>query len=256
MDRLLIVPAAGRGSRLGADQPKALVPLAGQTMLEHVIARHAPFSSHTAVVIAPSAAADFDRFLASRSAGAVSRLGGPIETVVQQSPTGMLDAILTAGAVVRRLRPRRICITWCDQVAISGATAAALASRAADPRAAPLILPTVRRPEPYIHFDRDERQRIVAVRQRREGDAMPEIGESDVGLFDLSLDAYLFELGRYAAELSPSATTGERNFLPFIPWLDRRHPVETLPVADAFESIGVNTPEEHAAMEQRLQRPS
>ncbi len=248
MDRLLIVPAAGRGSRLGSDRPKALVPIAGRAMLEHVIARHAPFSSHTAVVIAPSAAAEFDRFVAGRP--------DAIETVVQHSPTGMLDAILTASPVVRRLRPRRICITWCDQVAISGATAAALASRAADPHAAPLILPTVRRPDPYIHFERDERQRIVAVRQRREGDAMPEVGESDVGLFDLSLDAYLSELRRYAEELSPSATTGERNFLPFIPWLDSRNPVETLPVADAFESIGVNTPEEQAGMEQRLRRPS
>ena len=52
------------------------------------------------------------------------------------------------------------------------------------------ILPTSRQAPPYIHLDRDPDGRITAIRQRREGDEMPAIGESDMGLFSLSPDAY------------------------------------------------------------------
>src|SRR4051794_28914828 len=50
-----ILVAAGSGERLGADVPKAFVPIAGRTLLERAAAR---FAAHpaidTVVVVAPS----------------------------------------------------------------------------------------------------------------------------------------------------------------------------------------------------------
>ena len=85
-----------------------------------------------------------------------------------------------------------------------------------------MTLPVVTRDLPYIHFDRDEQQRIVRVRQRREGDVMPERGESDMGLFSLSSRVAFDELQRFAATATSEGGTGERNFLPFIPWMAQR----------------------------------
>jgi hypothetical protein len=118
--------------------------------------------------------------------------------------------------------------------------------------AAALVFPTLEVERPYIHFDRDEGGRIVGVRQRREGDRMPDRGETDMGLFDLSRDAYQRDLAAFANEAPASSGTGERNFLPFIPWLAARSAVETIPGSEGIETIGINTPEELAAVEAHL----
>lgn len=81
---------------------------------------------------------------------------------------------------------------------------------------------------------------------------MPEVGESDAGLFDLSHGAYLGSLAEYATTVAPGDGTGERNFLPFVPWLSSRASVVTFPCVDQEEAIGVNTPEELRLVERYL----
>ena len=83
-------------------------------------------------------------------------------------------------------------------------------------------MPTVRKADPYIHLERDGAGRISRVLHRREGDVMPQIGESDMGLFALSAEACFHLLPQFASEVVTGAGTGERNFLPFIPWVAQR----------------------------------
>lgn len=244
MDRLLIVPAAGRGSRLGVETPKALVKVAGRSMLEHLLHRHGPFVDRVIVVVAPSAIDLFSSFAAEHAA--------TIDLVVQPHPTGMLDAIIMASTLVSAHHPARVAVTWCDQIGVTSATVERLSRRAMASGAAALVFPTLEVDRPYIHFDRDEGGRIVGVRQRREGDRMPDRGETDMGLFDLSRDTYQRDLPVFANEAPASSGTGERNFLPFIPWLAARTVVETIPGAATIETVGINTPEELAAVEAHL----
>jgi bifunctional N-acetylglucosamine-1-phosphate-uridyltransferase/glucosamine-1-phosphate-acetyltransferase GlmU-like protein len=243
MDRLLIIPAAGRGSRLGSDLPKALVPVAGRPMIEYLLERHRPFVDRVVVVVAPSAVERFEAFAAPHRSD--------IDVVVQQNPTGMLDAITVSMPVVAVLEPRRIAITWCDQVAIAPGTARRLWSHALARRPA-MVFPTLEVERPYIHFDRDRSGRIVGVRQRREGDRMPDRGETDMGLFDLSFAAYTQMLPAFAEQAVAAAGTGERNFLPFIPWLAARAEVDTIRGEAIIETVGINTPEELTAVENYL----
>jgi hypothetical protein len=168
----------------------------------------------------------------------------------------MLDAILAPLERVRGLAPRWVWITWCDQVAVLPATVAALQGLTGRVPAPDLVLPTCRQESPYIHFDRDESGRIVGLRQRREGDAMPGEGESDSGLFVLSFEAYTEMLPRFARTVTPGRQTGERNFLPFIAWLSARHPdaVRTVACLETIESIGINTPDELRRVGEHLAR--
>src|SRR6185436_14235559 len=55
MDRLLIIPAAGLGSRLGASKPKPLVEVNGRAMLDHLGDRYAPFVARIVVIAHPAA---------------------------------------------------------------------------------------------------------------------------------------------------------------------------------------------------------
>jgi bifunctional UDP-N-acetylglucosamine pyrophosphorylase / glucosamine-1-phosphate N-acetyltransferase len=242
--RLLIVPAAGLGTRLGADRPKLLVPVAGMPMIDRLLTLFARAVDRAVVIVHPS--------FAERVGAHLGRTTMPVATEIQERPTGMLDAILLGESPVRASSCDEIWIVWCDQVAIHPATIDRLAGAMAAAPAAALAMPTVTRRNPYIHLRRDDGGRIDAVLHRREGDEMPETGESDMGLFALSRTAYLDLLPAYAHEAATGSATGERNFLPFIAWVSARAGVTTFPAADEMESVGVNTPEELQRVERYL----
>jgi bifunctional UDP-N-acetylglucosamine pyrophosphorylase/glucosamine-1-phosphate N-acetyltransferase len=243
MRRALIIPAAGRGSRLLTEVPKVLVPVAGRPMLDHLLTRHAQYVSATVVVVSPAAEADVRAHCRDRRE--------PVVLAVQPRPTGMLDAILAAVPAVEAIDAGRVWITWCDQLAIRPETLARLAALERTHPDAAVVFPTAQRDEPYIHFTRDPSGRISAVRQRREGEAMPAVGESDAGLFSLS-PAAVRALQRFGETATVGGGTAERNFLPFIPWIARTEPVITFPCTDPFESVGINTPEELRRVERYL----
>ena len=244
MRRTLLVPAAGLGSRLQSNVPKVLTAIAGRPMIDYILERHAPYCGHVVVVLHPSAQEAVRVHLKG------SRI--PVSLATQTEPTGMLDAILCGQTAVLDSEPDRVWITWCDQVAISEKTVEKIAEHDAAAAAAAAVFPiTIQRP-PYIHFDRDARGTLASVRQRREGDVMPEEGESDAGLFSLSVEAFATDLTRYAREANRTGErTGERNFLPFFPWLARHARVVTFPI-DAREAVGANTPDDVAILEQYL----
>ena len=246
MDRLLIIPAAGLGSRLGAHTPKLLARVGGRSMLDHLLALYAPVVARVALVVHPSARTAVLQAVAGSTM--------PLDLFVQEHPTGMLDAILLARPAVEAARPARVWITWCDQVTIHPRTVGRLTEIDAS---GPLVaLPTCRSASPYVHFLRDPSGRILRVLHRREGDLMPDPGESDAGLFSLSLDAYMTLLETFAADPGTGSSTGERNFLPFIPWAAARGEVVTFGCTEPAEALGVNTPADLAAAEEILRRRS
>jgi NDP-sugar pyrophosphorylase family protein len=240
----LIIPAAGLGSRLQASTPKALVPVLGKPMIDRLLDLYRTFVDRI-VVIAHSS---FAEKLRAHTRDAAL----PVDVLVQETPTGMLDAILIAHDRVAASDARRVWVTWCDQVAVDPATVERLAALGDEHPSADLILPTAARHAPYVHLERDPTGRIVRILHRREGDTMPADGESDMGLFSLARDAYLGRLPQFAAAPETGTGTGERNFLPFIPWIAARGEVVTFPCVDEMEAVGVNTPEELRAVEAYL----
>lgn len=244
--RLLIVPAAGQGTRLGGTTPKALALVNGTPMIQHVLERHRGRVRLAVAVVRPGMEAAIE---------AIGReTGVPVRTVVQERPTGMLDAILLAAGEVRRDAPACVWITWCDQVAIRPGTLDALERACPGGGETAFAFPTAVGPHPYIHFDRAADGRIVGLRQRREGDAMPPVGESDAGLFAMSPDVYLDLLPAFGASCGKPGATGERNFLPFIPWLEAQRPgsVRTFACLEPIEALGINTPGDLARVEADL----
>ena len=246
MDRLLVIPAAGLGSRLGAHTPKLLALVNGRPMLDHLLSLYAPVVDGVALVVHPAARGAVMHVLqriavapASTSSCRSSRRACSTPScsrVRQWKPAGR-DACGSPGATRSRFIPAPLPVSPRQTAA----------TRSWHSRRAP-----VRTRMCTSHAT--DSGRIVRVLHRREGDVMPAVGESDAGLFSLSLAAYLELLATFAAEPGTGTATGERNFLPFIPWASARGGVVTFPCTDPSEAIGVNTPDDLEVVERTLRQ--
>jgi bifunctional UDP-N-acetylglucosamine pyrophosphorylase/glucosamine-1-phosphate N-acetyltransferase len=243
----LIIPAAGAGTRLQSTAPKVLSPVNGRAMIDYLFDRYRGAVQRFVLVVHPSCEIEVRRHVDEVAAAL------DVQYAKQPEPTGMLDAILLASDAARQNPVARVWVTWCDQIGVHPDTIAALDRMSHEHPGASVIFPTSRQAPPYIHLDRDADGRITAIRQRREGDEMPPVGESDVGLFSLSPDAYFTLLPRFAREATWATATRERNFLPFMPWLVQRgHVVLTFPSTNELEAIGINTPDDRRRLEAYL----
>jgi len=244
MRRVLVVPAAGLGTRLRSSQPKVLFPVNGRPLIEYLFERYERWVEEFVLVLHPSFAGRVRDYCAERR----HRVG----FAIQESPTGMLDAILAARDQVEPLGADAVWVTWCDQIAILPATVTRLAEWAERDPSAAVILPTMGLPEPSIQLERDPAGGIQRVLQRREGDPMPERGEGDMGLFHLSAESFFRRLPAFARDAPAGARTRERNFLPFLAWLNGQARVVTFPGSAPIEAVGVNSTDDLHRVEAAL----
>ncbi len=242
--RVMIIPAAGLGSRLCVPVPKVLVEVNRRPMIEYIFDLYSDLVDSFVLVVSPQAETLIVEYTKSSPVSCT--------TVVQNSPTGMLDAILVPMQDLRSSRPAQIWISWCDQVAIQAETVRKLSAICTQEENWHLVLPTIRRRQPYIHLEQDAEGVIRTILHRREGDPMPDLGLSDMGLFALSEAAYFDLLPVYASDVPTGHATGERNFLPFITWLNNHGKTRIMEGSHYMESVGINTPQDLKKVEEWL----
>jgi len=227
-----LIPAAGRGSRLGTAAPKILAPVTeSETVWSILHAKLAPLVDHIHLVLSPDGALAFPPLPAG------------VSSSIQPQPVGMGDAIFGARAVWTEFDA--ILIVWGDQVFISTDTLRrALDALFSSERQA--VLPVTRMARPYVEY-LFEGTTLTKVLQTREGDETTPNGFSDVGTFLLETRGLAAAWESYVALAGRGSATGEVNFLPFLPFLSARGwTVTPLEVADATEARGINTREDLA----------
>jgi bifunctional UDP-N-acetylglucosamine pyrophosphorylase / glucosamine-1-phosphate N-acetyltransferase len=233
-----VIPAAGRGSRLGSDQPKILFSILGRPMLDWLLDALMPVCSRVVLVLSPTGRSAVEPVLRQR-------LGTAADVVIQEHPTGMADAVRLAEAATRT---EFSLVVWGDQVTLRRETVSACAALHERRPGATLTLATVMKPDPYIDVERDGEGRIVRVRQAREGEVERPVGENDCGLF-LFTSKTLFATLDAALQHGKGARTGEANLLQVLPAFERGPgSVATVRLADPDETLGVNTPDDAAAV--------
>ena len=97
--RVLIVPAAGFGTRLHSPLPKLLVPVRGIPMLDRLHQLYSGRVGRTIIVTNPAARPLVEDHVERRS---------DVEVVVQEKPTGMLDAISIGAAAIASFPAREV----------------------------------------------------------------------------------------------------------------------------------------------------
>jgi bifunctional UDP-N-acetylglucosamine pyrophosphorylase / glucosamine-1-phosphate N-acetyltransferase len=241
-----VIPAAGRGSRLGWQGPKILYSIAGRTILSRIHDLLAPFCARMVFVVSPAAEQPVMSAL-----GAIAESGW--STVIQSEPMGMAHAVECGLAEVAS--PYTL-VLWGDQAAVHAHSVETAVRLVQGPLLPDALVPTILRATPYVHFERDLNGRIGRVLQAREGDVMPERGESDSGLFLFRTEVLRRRMVAYLRMPSAiGARSGELNFLPIIPMMAAAgDSVLTAHIIRSEESIGVNTPEEGAFLSEYLSR--
>jgi bifunctional UDP-N-acetylglucosamine pyrophosphorylase/glucosamine-1-phosphate N-acetyltransferase len=234
-----VVPAAGRGSRLGIAVPKIMAPLSGGETIWSVLRRKLlRVADHINLIVSPEgeplmrdhAASDITQRLVSIS--------------VQPEPIGMGDAIFRGYPVWSRAS--MILVVWGEQIFVSSATLKETCALHGGAERT-VALPLAALPNPYVEYRFATGGRLTEVRQSREGERCASGGLGDVGTFALSTGGLQTEWNNYRADAAVGATTGEANFLPFLPHLSAAGwRFKQMMVRDAREARGVNTPEDLA----------
>jgi bifunctional UDP-N-acetylglucosamine pyrophosphorylase/glucosamine-1-phosphate N-acetyltransferase len=239
-----VIPAAGRGSRLGFHRPKILYPVAGRPILDWLLDFLQPNCSELVFVLSPDGAADVASELEQR-------VPGRYKVVIQHTPTGMGDAVALALPAVHT---RHVAVVWGDQVALRRGSVEACLRLQQGPLDPDVTCPTVMRDRPYIHFERDSSGCISTLLQAREGDPMPARGESDTGFFCFRTAALIRLLDELRRSPANGRGTGEFNFLPVIPLAARHGIVITPRLMSVEETVGINSAEDGAGLETFLRR--
>ena len=231
-----LIAAAGRGTRLGYHQPKLLYPVDGRPLIAWLSDRLHGLVSGLTIVLSPDGQAAFAQ------AGAVLNLS--VATVIQQSPTGMADAILAAEeALCSADATATVVILWGDQIGVRREIVSrALAVHARHPLRPAVTVPLARVDAPYVHYEFDPHGRLIAVRQRREGDALPDTGQADCGCFIISPTRVFPVLKRLRrSNLLEGPLSHEQNFLQALPFVAREAPVVGVAGATLADTIGLNS---------------
>jgi bifunctional UDP-N-acetylglucosamine pyrophosphorylase/glucosamine-1-phosphate N-acetyltransferase len=239
MNICAVIPAAGKGTRLGGDGPKILTRLtARDTIWSILYAKLAPLVDHIHLVLSPEGAAVFPA------------LPDNVSTSVQPEPSGMGDAIFRGHDVWSNYDA--ILVVWGDQVFVSANTLERTIGALGKSRHH-IVLPVTRMVQPYVEYVFDG-PRLIRVLQTREGDDTTPNGFSDVGTFLLGTDGLKTAWEYYLVGVPRGAGTGEINFLPFLPFLSSEGwAINRIAVADETEARGINTREDLAFF-QRLYR--
>ncbi len=240
-----VIPAAGRGTRMGTATPKVLLPISpGITVLDILLDRLEGSADDVHIVVAPGARETMTDHLADGQHENCS-------VSIQQHPTGMGDAIFGCAGVWRNHDV--LLIVWGDQVNLSATTVRACvdAIGAAGPHTG--VLPLVKQRHPYVDYVFVD-GRLHHIAQSREGDAVRAVGWSDVGLFALRTQDLEAAWRRHVVSFSPGQGTGEINFLPFLAHLAQEEGwnMHHLEVGDPVEARGLNTPEDLTFARRRL----
>jgi bifunctional UDP-N-acetylglucosamine pyrophosphorylase/glucosamine-1-phosphate N-acetyltransferase len=233
-----LIPAAGRGTRLGLKVPKLLAPIGKDSTVWDILRRKLLDAvDRVHLVIAPQWADEFDRLL--QNDPEARRLSFS----VQEEPRGMGDAIFGAGS--HWADAKTLLVVWGDQIHISPSTIARTLAEHARSAAPNCTVPVVQLNWPYVQYCFNAEGQLTEIRETREGAVCDARGFSDVGTFALEVEGLEQAWQSYVQVGKTGARTGEVNFLPFLPFLARNGwQISKVVVKDPIEARGINSAED------------
>jgi bifunctional N-acetylglucosamine-1-phosphate-uridyltransferase/glucosamine-1-phosphate-acetyltransferase GlmU-like protein len=229
MERLLIVIAAGNGSRLGASLPKVFIPLNNQQSLFDIIITLKDFYSKIIIVLSKSGIE-----LAKKYA-----LPDNLELCQQNNADGVKQALEIAVNNCNLNLYSSVTLQWGDQPFVTNIYRNIFIEKLSNGK---ILIPLVLKEKHYVCFNFEKKGLIIL--EKRENEVTPQIGFKDIGFFIFS-PSRLQDL-IYLLNSTPvyGVVTNEVRFLKTFEILHANNFIEyTIDFPSYFE-IGFNTKDE------------
>lgn len=235
----IVVLAAGRGSRLGADTPKPLMPLAEAPLLVHVLAGLDKLQPRRVVIVLPPACPQLRETAVAACPQATC--------VIQQRPRGTADA---ARCGVQKLAKNGAVLILCADTPLLAAAALRAMKKQAASGVLTLLCFQASKPQGYGRIVREGKKIVAIVEEKDAAGSQRQISEVFAG----ALAAPSAWLATALGKTRTRNASGEF-YLTDLAALAHR---ENMPVAavqtDEETAAGVNTMADLAAAETVLRR--
>lgn len=239
MSSIGVIPAAGLGTRLGAELPKILVSVNGKPILDYLLKAIVPSVDKVIIVVSPQVKSSYYHLL---------KVSPNIIVSTQLSPRGMGDAIFGAYDLWKNFE--KLLIVWGDQVLVNAETVSTAMKNLSTERSFCVPLTYVK--DPYVEYVINE-NKILNILEKREGDRTASAGYSDLGVFTFKTNSLLTTWQAYGAVSGLGKKTKEINFLPFLSHLSKiGWNLKILDIADSIQSLGINTSDDISRAEKHL----
>ncbi len=247
MSTRIVILAAGKGKRMGAEIPKPLVEIGGRPMVRHLLdsIEDSGIDEKPILVVAPDSLEQFFEVCSDKDC----------EYAVQEEQLGTGHAVQMAQDAANGAE--NILILYGDHPFISADTLQKLVNLKKDSDAEIAML-TVKVPNfsgDFVAFEswgkmiRDEVGQLLGIREKKDA------SEEEQKITELNPGIYLFNadwLWEHLPEIQNKNASGEYYLTDLIGIAidEGAHVVTTL--AEPFEVVGINTPEELARAEKIL----
>ena len=236
----VVILAAGKGTRMKSARSKVLHRVAGQPMIEHVLAAAGALSARTTTVVVGHQAESLKSALAGQPG---------LTFVVQEPQLGTAHALLTTESALRGQAGTLLLLSGDVPLLSANTLKTLLDTHTATQASATVITAVVDNPQGYgriVRGSAESGQRIARIVEEK--DASPderEIREINSGIYAFALE------GLYDAVRSVAAENAQNEYyLPDLVEIFRRQGmgVETVTVPNANEIRGINSRIELAAV--------
>jgi bifunctional UDP-N-acetylglucosamine pyrophosphorylase/glucosamine-1-phosphate N-acetyltransferase len=235
-DLHIVVLAAGKGTRMRSARPKVLHRIAGASLIDYVLDAAETLSPRSTTVVVGYQAEAVKAALAARR---------DITFVVQEPQLGTAHALLAAEATLNGASGILVLLSG-DVPLLSAQTLRNLIDRHTATRAsATVVTATVARPDGYGRIVRSGEQIARIVEDKDATPTEREIREINAGIYAFALDGLFDAVRRVAAH-----NAQREYYLPDIiaAYRAANRLVETIPVSNADEILGINSRMELAAV--------
>jgi NDP-sugar pyrophosphorylase family protein len=239
MSYSLLVPAAGRGSRMeSANIPKVLVPFKGKALIDWAMSRFLHQAEDIVLVIQEKHKENFVSHFNQKITKA------PVY-VIQETPLGTAQAVSLG---LNEVKSEWTLLIWGDHV---GASQLDLDSILTNDFLDDIqfILPLVQRNNPYVYFSHGNNGSDLNLHETIKGAIKIDSGLSDCGVFIFQTKAIKSFLASYIQQQSITSET-DLNFLSTFPAMEKAgvH-FRKLILDNVLLTFGVNSPKEMIELE-------